>query len=359
MKVVVVGGGVIGLSVAWRAARAGLDVRLVDPDPAQGAARVAAGMLAPVTELHYGEEALLALNLASARRWPDFAAELATDAHRPVAEGVGFLATGTLAVARDRDEMEALEAVLAHQLELGLEVTRLGSRDVRRREPALAPTVRGGVWVAGDHQVEPRRLLGALIAACKRNGAAIDRATIPAEELDSVDADAVVVTAGWRAAELVPGLPIRPVKGQILRLAATPASVLPTQVIRGSDVYLVPRFGELVVGATVEERGADTSVTAGGVADLLVAARSLVPGIDEAELVETGAGLRPGTPDNGPIIGPVSDRVVVAAGHHRNGILLAPATADAVVAHLTGGSVPAEVAPFGPERTTPEVGSWS
>lgn len=352
MRVAVAGAGVVGLSVAFRCAHRGMDVTVHDPDPSGSAAHVAAGMLAPVTELHYGEEQLLALNLESARRWPDFAADVAQRSGMDP----GYLRCGTLAVARDTDDLAAFDALRTYQDELGLEVERLSSRETRRREPALSTGVRGGLFVGGDHQVESRRLLTALRAGVERGGGrlVVDCPRTP-DDLAGLhaDADVVVVAAGWRSPELVPGLSVRPVKGQILRLRATARAVLPTHVIRGLDVYLVPRHGELVVGATVEELG-DTTVTAGAVTDLLRAAWELVPGVAEAELVETAAGLRPGTPDNAPIIGFVDDRTVVATGHHRNGMLLAPVTGDAVADLIETGSVPPLLAPFGPGRFAPE-----
>lgn len=332
MRVAIVGGGVIGLSVAWRCAQRGLAVTVYDDRAGDAAAQVAAGMLAPVTELHYGQEPLLALNLESARRWPAFAAALGE------ASGLdpGYLACGTLAVARDTDDLRALDALHAYQSELGLPAERLSSRALRRREPALGTAVRGGLWVAGDHQIESRRLLAALRAALvAAGGRIVSQALGDRAQLDRLPAERVVVTAGWRSVDLLPSLPLRPVKGQILRLRATARAVLPRHVLRGAEVYVVPRYGEVVVGATMEEAGADVTVTAGAVAGLLRAACELVPGLAEAALVECAAGLRPGTPDDRPIIGAVDARTIVATGHFRHGILLAPITADAVAGLLT------------------------
>nr|MDP9453305.1 glycine oxidase ThiO [Actinomycetota bacterium] len=364
MRVVVVGAGVVGLSIAWRAAGGGMDVVVVDPAPERGASRVAAGMLAPVTEVHYGEEALLALNLDSNRRYPGFVAEL----EACTGMSTGYRASGTLSVARDADDLAALDDLVRYQRGLGLEVERLGRRELRRLEPALAPGVRGGALVAGDHQVDPRRLVAALGEACRGRGVALlavrasavrsGAVTVEGGEIGAtVEGDAVVVAAGcWSgrldgfAPEAIP--PVRPVKGQILRLRGRATPPLATRNIRGLDAYLVFREdGEVVVGATVEERGYDTGVTAGAVHDLLHAAVELVPEVGELALVETAAGLRPGTPDNAPLLGPTHlDGVVLATGHHRNGVLLAPATAAAVVELLATGTTPPAIAAFVPGR---------
>jgi glycine oxidase len=364
--VVVVGGGVIGLGVAWRAAQAGMAVTVVDPSPGRGASWAAAGMLAPVTEVHYGEQALLRLNLAAADRWPGFAAELEEAAGRQV----GYRRSGTLTVARDTDDNAALEDLYRFQLRCGLEVERLRSRDCRRLEPGLAPSVRGGVLAPGDHQVDNRALAGALLAACERAGVRLlaDRATglrLDGERVTGVTvagraslaAATVVLAAGcWSqelgglAAELLP--PVRPVKGQLLQLRGPAADPLCRRNVRGLEVYVVPRAdGRVVVGATVEEQGFDIRVTAGAVHDLLRAALELLPDVAELELVETVAGLRPGSPDNAPLLGPAGvEGLVVATGHYRNGILLAPVTAEAVAELLASGRVPAAIAPFSPAR---------
>jgi glycine oxidase len=354
---VVVGAGIIGRAVAWRLARQQMAVTLVDPDPCRSAAQVAAGMLAPVTEAHYGQERLLELCLESARRWPGFAAELSADAGRDP----GYVACGTLAVARDNDDLAELDRLLSYLHELGLDATRLRTREIRRREPALAPGVRGGLWVPGDHQVDPRCALGALERAAAAHGVVEVRDT--ARHLDgdqvrlaggeTLHADAVVACTGWTAGELL-GLPVRPVKGQVLRLGPTTRAVLPTHVLRGLDVYLAARpNGEVVVGATVEEAGPDTTVTAGAVRRLLAEAWRLVPGLDEAPLIEAVAGLRPATPDGAPLLGTTANGVYVAAGHYRNGILLAPLTADLVVDAIDTGEWPRSAAPFGLDRFEP------
>jgi glycine oxidase len=364
--VVVVGGGAIGLAIAWRAAGAGMAVTVVDERPGRGASWAAAGMLAPVTEVHYGERPLLALNLASAARWPGFAAEVEEVAGRPV----GYRPGGTLAVARDADDNAALEDLYQLQLRCGLEVERLGSRECRRLEPGLHPSIRGGVLAAGDHQVDNRALVEALLVACQRAGVRMveDRATELATEADRVTGvvlagggtaggGSVVLAAGcWSgslgglAAEVLP--PVRPVKGQLLYLRGPADQPLCSRNVRGLEVYVVPRGdGRVVVGATVEEQGFDTRVTAGAVGDLLRAALELLPDVAELELAETVTGLRPGSPDNAPMLGPAGpEGLVVATGHYRNGILLTPVTADAIAELLATGRVPELIAPFDPGR---------
>ncbi|MFJ2955900.1 glycine oxidase ThiO [Streptomyces sp. NPDC087270] len=369
--VLVVGGGIIGLVTAWRAAQRGLATVVADPSPGGGAAHVAAGMLAAVTELQYGEQTLLDLNLASAARYPDFVAELTA------ATGLdtGYRPCGTLAVALDADDRADLRDLHAFQTSLGLSAQWLSGRDCRRLEPLLAPGVRGGLRVDGDHQVDPRRLAAALLGAARAAGVefvqakavrvecAGDRVT-GAELADGtrVSAGRTVLAAGCESGRL-PGLPedalppVRPVKGQILRLRV-PAARAPflsrtvRAVVRGSHVYLVPREnGELVLGATSEEFGWDTAVTAGGVYQLLRDAHELVPGITELPLTETLAGLRPGSPDNAPLLGPSElDGLLLATGHHRNGVLLTPITGDVLGHVLDTGELPDYARPFGAGR---------
>jgi glycine oxidase len=380
--VVVVGAGVIGLSCAWRLADAGLTTALVDPDPCHGASWVAAGMLAPVTEVRYGEEDHLSLNLAAAAGWPAFAAAL------EAASGlrVGHRSAGTLLAAVDDTDAAWLGDLVAFQHELGLASELLTPRRARQLEPGLAPTLRGALRAPGDHQVDNRRLLRALVAAGCQSGVGLVRRQVEAlateggavtgvhlDDGSSIGARAVVLAAGWRSAALMPDVaisaPVRPVKGQILRLRGPAGSPVLGHTVRaivqGSSVYVVPRAsGTVVVGATVEERGDDVTVTAGAVFDLLRDARRVYPGVSELALEEAAAGLRPGSPDNAPLVGSVPSRrgggdvdgLVLATGHFRNGILLAPVTAEAVTAVVTGGEVPAPLAPFPPARFAPAAG---
>lgn len=370
--VLVLGGGLIGLVTAWRAARRGLRVTVADPEPGGGAARVAAGMLAAVTELHYGEETLLSLNLASAGRYPEFVAEL----EEATGHSVGWRACGTLAVALDADDRAHLRELHALQLRCGLEAEWLTGRECRRLEPLLAPSVRGGLWVDGDHQVDPRRLAAALLAACAHEGVTVVRARATrllvegdraeGAALDDgtrVRADRTVLALGSRSGSLdgtPPALlpPVRPVKGQVLRLRMPESAYGPflsrtvRAVVRGGALYMVPRGnGELVVGATTEEMGWDTTVTAGGVYELLRDAHELVPGVTELPLAETNAGLRPASPDNAPLLGPTElPGLHVATGHYRNGVLLTPVTGDLMAELLVTGELPEPARPFTPRR---------
>jgi glycine oxidase len=352
-NVQVVGGGVIGLACAWALSRHGHDVTVVAPDPGRdGASWVAAGMLAPVTEAQFGESALTALLLEGARLWPDFTAAL----EEASGHAVGYDTSGTVTVALDASDRASLDDLLAYQHALGLEAERRSASDCRRLLPALSPALRGGIEVPGDHHVDNRALLGALVQACRAGGVAFVESTVTAVERGPalvlgdgrrLEATHVVLAAGTGLPSIGglvdAGLPeVRPVKGHILRLGpstargAGPAPLLGRTVrglVRGRSVYLVPRRdGTLVVGATVEERGDDTAVQSGAVHQLLCDARLIVPGIDELSLLEASAGFRPATPDNAPRIGWTSlEGVVVATGHYRNGILLAPLTAVAVV----------------------------
>lgn len=359
--VVVAGGGLIGLSVAWRAAQRGLSVTVVDDAPGTGASFAAAGMLAPVTEAAYGEEALLRLCLASLERYPEFAAELARAAGREVP----LRTAGTLVVGFDEDDMRALDDLHAFQQELGLEAERLTGRESRRCEPSLTPRVRGGLRVSGDHSVDPRSLHAALLAAATAAGVRLVRDRLEAVRVEQgtatgvhlrggghVAGDVVVLALGAASGSVpgAPSVPVRPVKGQILRLRGAAGLLEGTvrALVRGRHVYLVP-YGDdgLVIGATVEDKGFDPTVTAGGVHDLLHDAIDVVPGVTELELVETIARWRPGSPDNAPVLGPSPlPGLVLATGHYRNGVLLTPVTGEAIAELLATGSLPEIAAPF-------------
>ncbi|HEY7256787.1 MAG TPA: glycine oxidase ThiO [Solirubrobacterales bacterium] len=355
---VVVGGGVIGLSCAWRAAQRGASVAVLERKrPPAGATRVAAGMLAPVGELTFGEPELLGMTLAAAELYPEFVAEL------EAASGIatGYDRIGALHVALDRDEAAELRRVHDLQRSLGLEAEWLSPRSCRDLEPGLTPSFNGGVLASGEAAIDPRALTAALLAALEgegvelRAGVEVDAALIDEGRVTGVRmsdeeglaAGSVLLATGALAGEgaWVPERgrpPVRPVKGQILELRPRPAAPPPCERILASErVYLVPRpDGRLIVGATVEEQGHDTAVTAGGVHELLREAYRLLPDVAEMELIEAAAGLRPGTPDNLPRIGPSPiEGLLWATGHFRNGILMAPLAAEAIAGLLAAEAV--------------------
>jgi glycine oxidase len=377
--VVVVGAGVIGLAVAWRLARDGAGVRLLDASGSRGASWVAAGMLAPGSEAEPAAPDLLRLHRAALARFRAAAPQLEADA----GTAIGLRSHPTLLVARDADDWAALRRHAAHREALGVRLQPLTAAERREREPFLAPDLRGALLVADDVSVDNRRYLAALLAALARHG--VEREPARARALRwaggrvagvrtaeaELAADVVVLATGSRPEGLAgwpEGLvvPVRPVKGQILRLGRGPGEGRPEPPLRqtiralvhGAEVYLVPRdTGEVVVGATVEEQGHDTTVTAGAVLDLLRDACAVVPRLRELALVECAAGSRPGTPDNGPLVGPTgTPGLVLATGHHRNGVLLSALTADAVLAAVHGRAPGPEWRPFAPDRFSRRTG---
>jgi glycine oxidase len=366
---VIVGGGIIGLCCAWRAAQGGARVAAIDKArPPAGATRVAAGMLAPVGELTYGEPELLEMTLAAAALYPGFVAELEATSGKPT----GYALRGALHIALDRDEGEELRRVHDLQRSLGLDAEWLSPRRCRELEPGLTPSLNGGVHIAGEAAVDPRALTEALLAALEaegvdvRAGLEITDSVLEAGRLVGVRTEAgeelraasIVLAGGaWSGqAEWLPASsrpPVRPVKGQIVELRAREGELPCERIVASERVYLVPRAeGRLVAGATVEEQGFDTAVTAGGIHELLREAYRLLPDVAEMELVEAMAGLRPGTPDNLPLVGPSgTDGLIWATGHYRNGILLAPLTAEAVAATLQGKPVPAAMEAADPTKS--------
>jgi glycine oxidase len=362
--VAVVGAGVIGLAIGWRAARRGLNVVVLErgDEPARQASAVAAGMLAPISETLATELPLMRLGMASVDAYPEFVAEL----HEASGVDTGYLRCGTLLAARDGDEAEALARELALRESLGLAAHRLRASEARRLEPALAPTLRLALDVPDDHAIDPRKLTAALAAALRAAGGEL-RTNARVAELTTADrrvtgvriagaervaAEQVVVAAGPWSSSLdgVPdgaSIPVHPVKGQILRLHDPSGPGLITRVVRYTGGYLVPRGdGRYVLGATMEERGFDTTVTAGAVFEMLRDAFELVPSVTELVIDELSAGLRPTTPDNLPALGPGAiEGLHWATGHFRHGVLLTPITAEIVVGGLIGEPVPDEFAP--------------
>ena len=341
----VVGAGAVGLTVAWRAALDGWTVTLHDPAPARGASWVAGGMLAPLTEGWPGEEAALDLGIASLERWPALAEAL----------GCPLLTRGTLVLGVDAADAGELDVLSGWLTARGRAVEHLTRRRLRAAEPALGTGIRAALTVPGDWSVDNRALLAALLRGADDAGVTLDPYAVPdPAALASLAADQVVVCTGAATATLLPTMPVRPVKGEILRLRARPGTLGPPAhtiraVVHGRHVYLVPRPDGLVLGATQLEVGHDTDVTVGGVRDLVADAERVLPSLAEYALVSADAGLRPGTPDNLPLIGRVDARTLVASGHGRNGLLLAPLTAEAVLAELAGSPLE-EVASARPER---------
>jgi glycine oxidase len=366
-RVAIVGGGVIGLSAAWALARASAKVTVIERDRAGYAtSRVAAGMLAPITEAGHGhgDDAMVAFARASLARYPSFVAELQDDADSPISLDT----RGTLIAAIDRDDAESIRRAFDFRRSLGLPVEWLAGARAREIEPLLTPRTSAAMWIPDDHQIDTRALLTALVRACTHRGVEM-REAVSAERIlvrggavagvatsvGNVEADVVVIAAGaWSG--LIDGLPsdsippVRPVKGQIVRLRGDGFAL--AHVVRTPRVYLLPKpDGTVVVGATQEERGFDLRPSAGGVKDLLEHAWEVVPATYELAFEGVEVGLRPASRDHLPIIGSTGVRgLIVATGHFRSGILLAPATADAIVEGVANGRFRDEVAAFSPER---------
>ena len=357
----------IGLSIAWRLAQAGCTVTVFDRGEAgHGASWAAAGMLAAAVETEPGEEPLLPLALESQRLWPDFAREL------EAASGisVNYRDEGTLVVALNRDDAVQLRHSYEFQKGLGLDLHWLNAAEVRQREPHLKPGIAAAVWSPNDHQVENRDLGRALAVAARKAGVelvehcAVREAILAGGRVAGVvtergrePADVVVLAAGAWSREIggIPPAylpPVRPIKGQMLALQMDPAAPLLRHVVWLPRAYLTPRNdGRLIIGATVEERGFDASLTAGGMLALLEGAWRAVPTIEELPIAETWVGFRPGSRDDAPMLGPSGiDGLVVATGHHRNGILLSPVTAAVVSTFVLTGRLPETARPFSPER---------
>ena len=367
-RVAIIGAGVIGLGIAWRLAARGVSVAVYDRGAAgAGASHAAAGMLAACAEAEPGEEALVALGRESQARWPAFAQEL----ERASGIDVELRREGTLVLALTADDQARLNHHLVFQQKLGLPLHWISAAETRRREPHLAGKLAGAVWSPEDHQVDNRKLVAALRIAAERAGAAIHEHRAVAEiscaggrvsglvlaDGGNVLADVVVLAAGaWSRsiAGLPPELrpPVRPIKGQTLALRMNAEAPLLTHVLWAPGAYLVPRRnGRLIIGATVEEKGFDASVTAGGLLTLLEAAWRAVPAIEELPIEETWVGHRPGSRDDAPILGHAPlDGLIYATGHHRNGILLTPVTADTIAQLVVDGAVDAAIRPFGIDR---------
>jgi glycine oxidase len=365
-EVIVVGGGITGLAVAYELARRGREVLVVDRDDLPGVAtRAAAGMLAPTSEADLADRVLVDLELDSLARYPGFISTL----EGLTGESCGYRTEGTLWVALDRDQDGELERLASMQRAKGLAAQRLTPGEVLGREPHLSGRIVAGLLAGGDHQVDPRALARVLGVALTRLGGRVAvgcRATrvehvagrveavtgLTGRGAFEVHAEVVVLAAGVWSEDVTaptPALGLRPVKGQLVRLAGPE---LVRHIVRSPDVYLVPRRGgELLVGATMEEQGLDAMPTAGAVLDLLREAWRLLPAVYDLALTEVSVGFRPAVRDHRPVIGATGTRgLYVATGHFRNGILLAPATAHHLAEWIVGGTAPAALAPFGVDR---------
>jgi glycine oxidase len=365
MRVIVLGAGIVGLACAHELVRAGHDVEVLDPSPAQGATHAAAGMLAPAGEAWHGEEDLFRLGLASAAMWPELAASLEADS----GHDIDLRLTGTLLVGYDADDLAVVRRTHALLERHGVEAHAADRRALAHHEPALSRRAAGGVLLPHDHAVNPRRTAAALqhllgdrlqrasgepwVVEGRCRGVIADNARREADVVVAATGSALHPSTG--AADLV-----RPVRGEVLRVRSADTAGHPIRTIRaevhGMPVYVVPRAGgEVVVGATSEEPApvppGEERPTVGGVSRLLDAARALVPGLERAEVLDVLARSRPATPDNGPLIGPSPvEGLLLAAGHHRGGVLLAPVTARAIAAYVAGAAPPDAALPFVPSR---------
>lgn len=366
-KVIIIGAGVIGLSIGWRLAQRGMSVEIFDKGTAgSGATYAAAGMLAANAEAEPGEENLVALNLASQKLWSSFAEELEKEAGL----SIDLRKEGTLLIALSTDDQSRLQHHLEYQHSLGLKIDWINAAEARKREPHLTPRMVGAIFSPDDHQVENRKLGAALFAAALKTGAklhenaSVEKIVVRQGHAVGVTvggkdhfADVVVLAAGaW--SPNIGGLPtdaqppVRPVKGQMIALRMDPREPLLSHQVWAPGVYLVPRLdGRLLVGATVEEKGFDPSLTAGAQLSLLDAAWRALPAIEDLAIVESWAGFRPGSRDDAPILGtgPI-EGLVYATGHYRNGILLTPITAKVIAEFILDGKVDPVMRPFGIDR---------
>ena len=372
--VAIIGAGVIGLSIAWRLAASGLAVTVFEREEAgAGASHAATGMLAAATELEPGGDDLLALALESQQQWPGFRAALEAEAGMEI----DYRDEGTLEIALGRDEVERLRFRHRLQTRAGLATQWLDGACVRAREPALRPSVSAGIFCPGDHQVDPRRLVAVLLRAlAARGGVVLER--LPVLALDRAGgrvtgvvtrqgvcrATTVVLANGaWAGTgELFGGalaVPVRPLKGQALALRASARTGIPAHVVWTEQVHLAPKAdGRLIVGATVEECGFDRAVSAGGVFALLEGARRALPSIEDMEIEAIWTGLRPTSDDDAPILGATAlAGLALATGHHRNGILLAPVTAQAIRDLVVAGAMSGAAQRFGLARFAPAEAS--
>ena len=366
----IIGGGIIGVSCAIALAEAGLRVAVFDrQEPGREASWAAAGMLSPAPHLP-GDEPLVALARESLRLYPEFIFSIEAASQKRA----NYAHEGAMQLFFGGDAPQERDAYVASCRSLGLEVEAISATEARRRESAIASTARAAAFFLDEAAVEPRALMEAAIEAARARGveifpnAAVQSVTIQQNRCSAVIAgnerivvSHVVIAAGCFSREiftpdsncgqrLAPFLPTRPVRGQMLALS--PRDTTLARAVRSTRGYLVPRGnGWIVAGSTLEEVGFDKHTTTEGLQKIRKAAIELVPDLADAEIVESWCGLRPGTPDGLPILGPVDvEGVILATGHFRNGILLAPITAQLVKAWVTQGELPVAADAYSPFR---------
>jgi glycine oxidase len=337
MKVVVIGAGVAGLAIGWRLVQAGAEVTVLDrTQPGHGATWAAAGMIAAAAELGEAQTPEAEFAYQSRSLWPDFAKEV----EEASGIAIGYSQSGSLLIATDEEQAASFAARAAADPELAM----LTATEAHAKEPMLTASLSGALWVSKEAQVDNRALGQALAQAFVRAGGKL----VPNESVVRIEtengravaartpfwvhyADAFVLAAGaWSG--MIDGLPqhslppVKPMKGEMLALAPSKGAVLPTHVVWGNEVYLVPRGGRLLIGATLEDVGFDTALTPAARSWLSGRALGLMPGLAGWKIVEHWAGLRPASPDGLPILGETATEGLFAAcGQHRNGILFAPA----------------------------------
>lgn len=363
--VIIIGAGIIGCSIAYRLAGAGLQVTIIERGyPGKEASSAAAGMLAPQAEIaHEVREVFSELCFASHNLYPDFVAELEEE----TGIEIGYQTTGSIFVATDFVEAEALASLLQRQQAAGKQAEELSAEQVKELEPTLTETIQVGVYLPNDHHVNNRRLMTALVAAAAGRGVEfLTNSPVIGLEFNksrvlgvripgSVFTGGTIINAAGCWAGLVDQtnqvqLPIRPVRGQMLRLEQQPQPL--HHLVHSTGCYLVPwPDGRILVGSTLENVGYNKEVTAQGIHQLLEAALKLVPSLESAPIREVWAGLRPDTKDNLPILGSTSImNLVMACGHFRNGILLAPVTAKLITELIITGKPSMSLEPFRPDR---------
>jgi glycine oxidase len=366
-RIAIIGGGIIGLSIAWELSRAGHCPTVFDAgDMGRAASWAAGGMLAPDIETEAGEQTLSQLLFRAREAWPEFATQL----EQTGAQKIHYQQRGSLFVARDQDDIAKLKFLQELEMALGLHPQWLSGYEAKKIEPHLGRNVIAALHHPDDAQVDNRAALMALLAACEKSGVVLrphtkivalhqtsNRVTGIRTAHETITADIVILAAGAWSAQ-IEGLgtaapPVRPVKGQMIALGHPATGPLLEKLIWSAGVYLIPQPDRLLLGASVEEMGFDTSLTAGPMMDLLHQAYAILPGIYDLPILESWAGLRPTSRDDAPILGPTAiDGLIMATGHHRNGILLAPLTARIIADFIIGGQWPDYADNFLPSRFT-------